>query len=222
MPQNQNRTFCLLRAHFLSCMWCKSWPAPLCVNLAEPVHVLWLVAAGMRLLFFLYRSCSSFLRPLPLGLPVLSSQDTLVYRRLMAANDYPVFWETFLLMKACGEMFTMWELFATFGEKQLNSVSSIRLLFLKATNWKSSAFAGYTSHGKFCSCFVYLMQWRVTVEFQEHINGLFDGAGLCTENTAIGLECTNQVLVTSTRPTGKAAFRSITAMAIINMILHFV
>lgn len=65
----------------------------------------------------------------PLGLATPSSQGPPAHRGLMAANRHPIFWsDNFPQLKACSEMFTLWELLATFGEKQLKPVSSIPLL----------------------------------------------------------------------------------------------
>lgn len=60
---------------------------------------------------------------------------------LMGANCCPFFWETFPQAKACGEMFTMWQLLATFREKQPSMVQSILLLFVEPTHSNPRVFS---------------------------------------------------------------------------------
>lgn len=113
--------FALFEHIFLLPMWYRSWLTTHFVNLVEPRSALRLVAAGTQTLFLLSSPAFSALHLLFLPLTSYQQRQAKTHSctvGLMGANGFLFFWETFPRIKACGEMFTMWELLATFREKQ--------------------------------------------------------------------------------------------------------
>lgn len=70
---------------------------------------------------------------------------------LMGASGCHFFWEAFPRMKACGETFTMWELLATFGEKQPGMINTSFVLETHTVKPQSLQLPGCRTVGKFCS-----------------------------------------------------------------------
>lgn len=101
---------------FFFCVCGKRWHTARFVNLLEPDHELGLVAAGSWILFHLSSP------NVPLFFSLLSyhhwPKHTLVPWDWRVPTVAPSSGKHPSCMKACGETFTMWELLATFKERQ--------------------------------------------------------------------------------------------------------